>query len=101
MVATGIRQSGSRPAAPRSNRSGRVTRQEQQSTNGARRYTHDAWGRLVKVESVNTATQVVMTCPPNPDPATMRVPTAAGSGQETLDHEADKAFGGADREQAA
>lgn len=34
-------------------------RQEQQSTNGARRYTHDAWGRLVKVESVNTATQVV------------------------------------------
>ncbi len=34
-------------------------RQEQQSSNGARRYTHDAWGRLVKVESVNTSTQVV------------------------------------------
>lgn len=39
--------------------------------------------------------------PPNPDSATMRVPSAAGCVQETLEDEADKTFGGADREQAA
>ena len=48
-----------------------------------------------------TSNGLVLTCPPNPDPPTMRVPTAAGSGLETLDHEADKAFGGTDRDEAA
>jgi hypothetical protein len=40
-------------------------------------------------------------CPPYSDPPTMRVPLAAGRGWETLDHEANQAFGGTDREQAA
>jgi RHS repeat-associated protein len=34
-------------------------RQEQKAANQAWRYTHDAWGRLVKVETVNTSTQAV------------------------------------------
>lgn len=42
-----------------------------------------------------------LTCPPNPDPAPMRVPTDPGRVQETLEDEADEAFGGADRDQAA
>ena len=44
---------------------------------------------------------VVVTCPPKSDPATMRVPTGRGSAQETLDDEADKAFGGTDCVQVA
>lgn len=38
---------------------------------------------------------LLLTCPPNPDPAPMRVPRAAGCGQETLD-EANKAHGRTD-----
>ena len=37
--------------------------------------------------------QIRVTCPPKPDPATMRVPAGRGSVQETLEDEADKAFG--------
>ncbi len=44
---------------------------------------------------------VQVTCPPNPDPVPMRVPTGRGAAQETLEDEADKAFGGTDRDQAA
>ena len=42
-----------------------------------------------------------VTCPPKPDPPTMRVPTDPGRVPETLEDEADKAFGGIDRDQAA
>jgi hypothetical protein len=37
--------------------------------------------------------------PPNPDPPTTSVPSAAGCGSDTLDQDADKAFGGTDRDQ--
>lgn len=43
---------------------------------------------------------MALTCPPNPDPGAMRVPMDPGWVMETLD-EANEAFGGTDRDQAA
>ena len=57
--------------------------------------------RCIRSESVAGYRDVPVACPPNPDPPTMRVSTGRGTTQETLEDEADKAFGGADREQAA
>ena len=59
-----------------------------------------AFGGVV-VDVQPAVLRVPVTCPPNPDPAPMRVPTDPGGVQETLEDEADEAFGGADRDQAA
>jgi len=42
-----------------------------------------------------------VTCPTNPDSVPMRVPMGHGLALETLDDEADEAYTGTDREQAA
>ena len=61
---------------------------------------HEDGKRMQLVPTVLHDKVGYMTCPPNPDPAPMRAPSAAGCGQETLD-EANPTHARTDRREAA